>query len=521
MKKLVVMLMTVGSLVGMSAVAYIANSGSSQAVFAAEQTQTVTFVDRETSEVIDTIKVPSGESNIPTSMLPAGYYAENVSGDYVYFWGDVTGNSTVPVYKAAPVTVNYLDSFTGKAISSGEVMVPVTGNGNGEYNLDGNLHFSLPKGYVIDHLFGDRVTGVLPGKTVNVYVTNRATEKVNLVNKQTGDSLGSKVLSTSFAPELWNGYRLLSGKDGAPDYTAGVKPAGSAVEAHVRPSYDGKTVSFKVIDKDTKTQIGTSQVTFGTPDYYIGPDNYPKWIDGYDFGDFEAFESAVYKGFNTGVFQIEAKREVEPDTGDSSNTTTDNQITSAQTQYTNLVTQLGSGSSKDIQNQLDALVKRIATLEAEKAKSTNTKVASLSAAVTVGNKKVDVYGTGFKKTGRKLNVKSTWKAFAMAIGPDGQAYYHLGGNQFVRADAVSMRPNVTNQDAISLNAKATIKYVRGYSIQVWKSDFKSAVKNPNGSNKKLKHNTTWKVFGIVKHNGHVYYSLGGKQYIDAKYAVLK
>ncbi|WDF82866.1 SLAP domain-containing protein [Lacticaseibacillus pabuli] len=146
-------------------------------------------------------------------------------------------------------------------------------------------------------------------------------------------------------------------------------------------------------------------------------------------------------------------------------------------------------------------------------------------AVAKTTKVTPVVDDNFKATSHKLAKNSSWKVSGVTIAPNGDVFYKVGANQFIRADAANLTMNagqsLSGNGSIKVKKIATIKYVPGYGIQVWKNDFKTVVKNADGSKKKLNDKTSWKVSGIVKHDGHVFYNLGGNQYIDASYATLK
>lgn len=131
----------------------------------------------------------------------------------------------------------------------------------------------------------------------------------------------------------------------------------------------------------------------------------------------------------------------------------------------------------------------------------------------------------FNATSQKLTKGSNWKVSGITIAPNGQVYYKVGTNRFILADVANLSMNAVQSNSgngdINVKRVATIKYVPGYGIQVWKNDFKTMVKNADGSAKKLADKTSWKVSAIVKHDGHVFYRVGSNQYIDASYATLK
>lgn len=70
---------------------------------------------------------------------------------------------------------------------------------------------------------------------------------------------------------------------------------------------------------------------------------------------------------------------------------------------------------------------------------------------------------------------------------------------------------------------ATVHYAKGYGIQIWNGykEGRGIVKDAKGHAKKLMAGSKWKVFAVANYNGHTYYSLGGNQWVDGKYVVVK
>lgn len=150
---------------------------------------------------------------------------------------------------------------------------------------------------------------------------------------------------------------------------------------------------------------------------------------------------------------------------------------------------------------------------------------TISGTATINGSAATVYDANFKATQRTLKPGSSWKAFAIVTDAKGNVYYHLGGAQYIRANTATFQAKGTaaqNTNIIlPMKGVGTVKYTPGYGIQVWGKDFKTPVKNADGTKKKLGHNTKWKVFGVTTHNGNVYYHLGGNQYADARYMSIK
>ncbi|KRO16142.1 SLAP domain-containing protein [Lacticaseibacillus saniviri] len=85
-----------------------------------------------------------------------------------------------------------------------------------------------------------------------------------------------------------------------------------------------------------------------------------------------------------------------------------------------------------------------------------------------------------------------------------------------------LKPSTPSQPTLTetkLDGIVTINYVKGYGVALWDS-YDASTQKPVG-NRKLMHGTSWRVVGqVTTADGHVWYHLGGKQWIDGKYATL-
>lgn len=118
---------------------------------------------------------------------------------------------------------------------------------------------------------------------------------------------------------------------------------------------------------------------------------------------------------------------------------------------------------------------------------------------------------------KSLNQGTTWKVFGQTT-INGQTYYNLGGNQYALASDGSFSTKSTSSlpKPTKFTAVGKVSYVPGYGIQVWTQTHK-AVQNPDGSNKKLAHGTSWKIFSQVLIGGETYFNVGGNQWVDSDY----
>ncbi|MHA3065339.1 SLAP domain-containing protein [Lacticaseibacillus saniviri] len=145
-------------------------------------------------------------------------------------------------------------------------------------------------------------------------------------------------------------------------------------------------------------------------------------------------------------------------------------------------------------------------LDAQPSTSKQLKTVGL---VTTGSG-VKVYtlpGASGTFTGQTLKPGTAWKISSTVVTLDGQRWYRVGTNQFVKADDIQIGNFQVVKSAVVIN------YQPGYGINVWR--------NPNGTEfigKRLETGSAWKVYAKATVNGHVFYNLGGNQWIDSKFA---
>jgi hypothetical protein len=120
-----------------------------------------------------------------------------------------------------------------------------------------------------------------------------------------------------------------------------------------------------------------------------------------------------------------------------------------------------------------------------------------------------ISGANMASTSKTLKKGTAWKTFNRAT-VNGQNYYNVGGNQYVKNADVKNR----------VLGVAHVNYNKHYGIQIWTSKL-GIVKNSNGTAKKLPGQTNWKVYATATLKGHKYFNLGGDQYIDANYIIFK
>lgn len=146
---------------------------------------------------------------------------------------------------------------------------------------------------------------------------------------------------------------------------------------------------------------------------------------------------------------------------------------------------------------------------------------------------------GVKTAGKYLAPNTSWKVFKKTT-VNGKTWYNLGGNQWISGEycyvtGVNSIPTVSSATSkpasstssasaasttgvVNFSAVGRINYVPGYGIMVWNNYGASA----KTTGKYLKHGTNWKIFKkATMSDGSVWYNVGGNQWVDGKYIVLK
>ncbi|MHA3065179.1 hypothetical protein [Lacticaseibacillus saniviri] len=101
------------------------------------------------------------------------------------------------------------------------------------------------------------------------------------------------------------------------------------------------------------------------------------------------------------------------------------------------------------------------------------------------------------------------------VGSNGVKYIMMTTpNEVVMSKAPASQPS-NNGKVQAIKGVIQVHYVKGYGIAVWKQPGKYPLA------KKLAHGTSWKVFAKTTVNGHAWYNLGGNQWLDSTYAILK
>lgn len=139
-------------------------------------------------------------------------------------------------------------------------------------------------------------------------------------------------------------------------------------------------------------------------------------------------------------------------------------------------------------------------------------------------------------TGKYLKNGSRWHVFAKSE-VNGNWWYNLGGSQWVDGryvmvtgfaniplnrhdDSGSGTHNGDNlpKGETSYHATGVVNYVPGYGINLWYG----YGNNARFSGRRLAHGTSWRVYKrVVLSNGKVWYNLGGNQWVDGQYLVIR
>lgn len=214
--------------------------------------------------------------------------------------------------------------------------------------------------------------------------------------------------------------------------------------------------------------------------------------------------------------------------GGAQNAALQKQVDTLKQQLTDQSKQSATSQAKfdSLQQQINALAKKLNQKTNSQPSATKVTTPVVVTAVAKVNAKTNapLYDANFKATNRKLAADTSWNVKALVTAKDGKLYYLVGKNQYLRASqaALTMKKKQTAKaGVIKMRGVATVKYVKGYGIQLWSDDFKTQIKDKNGKSRKMMHNSSWKVFATAVKNGHTYYQVGTNQWIDAGYAVLK
>lgn len=142
-------------------------------------------------------------------------------------------------------------------------------------------------------------------------------------------------------------------------------------------------------------------------------------------------------------------------------------------------------------------------------------IKTVNKVVAVAASSATIYNTftGVRKaTGQTLPQNTTWRANREVTLADGSTWYDLGKNQWASAGQVVVPGQTT-----PFNGVAKVNYVPGYGIAIWNK----ATSDRTFTGKRLTHGTSWRVFKKTVVDGHAWYNLGGDQWIDSQYVIVK
>lgn len=146
--------------------------------------------------------------------------------------------------------------------------------------------------------------------------------------------------------------------------------------------------------------------------------------------------------------------------------------------------------------------------------------AHLTVDVKYGQPLYYLLNTGFSQFNTTSYFSQTRYQVTRQATVGNQRYYLLskdGTNGFAWIAAEGI--NITNNDnTMDPNFRGVVKvnYVPGYGIAIWDQPYGNAIPN-----RYLTHGTAWQVFAKQTVNGHLWYNLGGNQWLDSTYAQLQ
>lgn len=118
-------------------------------------------------------------------------------------------------------------------------------------------------------------------------------------------------------------------------------------------------------------------------------------------------------------------------------------------------------------------------------------------------------------SGQQLLHGSSVSVTTKATFNDGQTWYKLSDGMWVESQYVaSGNSPETSTPAVGV---ATVTYVPGYAIAVYKNPGTGELVNENGGVKRLPNGTAWKTLSKKTVNGITYYNVGGNQWVDGRY----
>lgn len=496
---------------------------------ATSPTVTVTFINVLTHKAITTASLPRtinrpGNVNIPESVLPAGFSFANIISLGPDGFSVNTGDAETAIVFLTPVhdyQFKLVDTETNQTVKQ------VTTSLSDQSNTASVNANQIPAGYHFDNLANVRISRstLNLSSPATIYITKADAHDVYFDDVQTGKTVATGLFSTRddaiVAP---SGYIFPNSQPTLlADYGNGlISVVNGEVHVKVRPNYANKDVTVHLVDTDGNS-IGTSAAHLNEQEYL--DEATVKLPSGYR----EYRPMDMQSARTTGKFVMVITKGTPTNSGTNSGSLEGLQDSYADLlgKYNSLLSSAPSTSSdtttlakevSELKSQLAAMQADIAALKAGRSNGVTVKATALTGkAKTL--RSANVYNTKLNKTSRKLAKGTNWKVFKVATDGEGHVFYNVGGSQYVSANDVKM--SGTSNDTLAFKGVASIKYVPGYSIQVWGKNLTNQAKNANGSRKMLKNGTSWKVFGMTSHNGHVYYNLGGNQYIDASYATLK
>lgn len=491
------------------------------------RTRGAVYVTAPNANVIREIPIKyNANTHNPTVQIPAHQvpyeYRTGRETNYVVRI-DQAGHGYLHVEKASEHAIRYVDLASGKLVATQNLRV--TGSLE-SYRTDTD-DLMPPVGYTVVKTLG--AWSFAQGNRT-VYVSNSPTITYSYMAGNA--AIKTETVASSHQPQAPRGYQF-TGKTGLEGYGLNVYFKDGHPCIPVERHYTGETVPVKFVNANGQTiKIGTGEMTSNAN---LNLHDLPQGYRLVDYrGDMQ--KGAATRNFVFNVTLINNQPAAKQNDDAEKLAQLEQQYTDLLAKYNQLLenqagstTTIISKENPEFAASLQNLQSRISVVEAGMNKTATvapnkvTQIA-LTGTATITGAPAKIYDANFQATKRTLTPGSNWKVFGIITDGKGNTYYNLGGSQYVRVNAANFRTSGATKNAnvvLPMRAVATVKYVPGYGIQMWGKNFTNFVKNSNGTNKKLPHNTKWKVFGVTTHNGHVYYNLGGNQYADARYVTIK
>lgn len=150
--------------------------------------------------------------------------------------------------------------------------------------------------------------------------------------------------------------------------------------------------------------------------------------------------------------------------------------------------------------------------------STFGKMSSVDINFTTADEPVMLYDIAGVPNGKTIPPHTT-KHLTFTSEINGEQFYNYTDDDLVKAADGAINPITTVAPPTPFIAQGEIHYVPTYTVQIWTQEHE-AVKNEDGTPKKLRHGVRVKIYAKSHIDGELYYSIGEDEWIDSAYIEL-